>query len=146
MLQLLFALIWGAGALSYYGVAVAHAVDRVPAPLHARAIAGLLVVWAGGNIAGPLIAGLVMQQGALGAAGLFVYAGVGSLLLAVTMVRRSTRRDAVPAEAREPFATVQVSSLAAAELDPRVIEGAEAAASEEGPPPAATDNEGGADL
>jgi MFS family permease len=119
LLQLGLALVWGAGALSFYGVAVAHAVDRVPTELHAPAMAGLLVVWAAGTVTGPLIAGAVMQSG-LGATGLFLYAGVGLFVLTAAMIRRSYAREAVPAESREPFATVQASSILAAELDPRV--------------------------
>jgi MFS family permease len=119
LVQLLLALLWGSGALSFYGVAVAHAVDRVPASLHARAMAGLLVVWAAGTVLGPLFAGAVMQT-ELGGSGLFFYAGVGLLVLTAAMVRRSYAREAVPAEEREPFATVQATSMVAAQLDPRV--------------------------
>jgi MFS family permease len=141
VLPLVFGFIWGGGALSYYGVAVAHAIDRVPVSMHARVIAGLLVVWAAGNIVGPLFAGFVMQG--LGPPGLFVYAGIGSLILAAAMVRRSSDREPVPAAEREPFATVQASSLAAAELDPRVVEPVKegAAAAAEAPQKQASETE-----
>jgi len=140
-LQLALALVWGAGALSFYGVAVAHAVDRVPPVLYARAMSGLLVVWAGGTVVGPLLAGLVMQVG-LGGAGLFVYAGVGLALLAAAMAHRSTAREPAAERAREPFAPVQASSLVAAELDPRTQEAEEeAAASLEPEPPFETEPE-----
>jgi MFS family permease len=131
-LQLLFAFALGAGSMSYYGVAVAHAVDRAAAPMHARVIAGLLVVWAAGNVVGPLIAGVVMQ--AVGSGGLFVYAGVASLLLAVAMARRSSKREPVAAEDREPFATAPATSLAAAGIDPRVVAPLKTSGGEAGAP------------
>jgi MFS family permease len=128
-LVLPLAFVWGAGAYSHYGIAVAHAVDRVPPHLHARAMAGMLLVWAAGNVVGPLIAGAAMQT-PLGPRGLFVYAALGLIAMTAAMVRRSYARDPVPPEAREPFATVQASSMVAAELDPRV---ADAPAAEDEP-------------
>jgi MFS family permease len=119
MLVLALAFVWGAGAYSHYGIAVAHAIDRIPASLHARAMAGLLLVWAAGNVVGPLVAGAVMQS-PLGARGLFVYASIGVAALALAMVRRVYARQPASPEGRERFATVQASSIAAAELDPRV--------------------------
>jgi len=57
---LLFA-IWGAGALSYYGIAVAHLGDRTPRSELPAASSGLLFVWAGGTIVGPAIGGLLVE-------------------------------------------------------------------------------------
>ncbi|MGD2134075.1 MAG: MFS transporter, partial [Maricaulaceae bacterium] len=117
-LRLSLAFIWGAGALSFYGVAVAHAIDRAPHEQHARVMGGLLLIWAGGNVVGPPVAGLVMQAG-IGSAGLFVYAGLGLAGLAFLQTRRLASREQVEPEQREPFATVHATSMAAAELDPR---------------------------
>ena len=117
-LHLVLAFVWGAGALSFYGVAVAHAIDRSDPRVHARTMAGLLLVWAGGNVIGPPLAGLVMQAG-LGGAGLFVYAGLGLAGLSFLMVRRSAKRAAAGPGQREPFAAVNATSFAAADLDPR---------------------------
>lgn len=113
-----FALIWGGGALSFYGIAVAHAIDRAPRDQHPSVMAGLLIVWAAGSVAGPVLAGLMMQAG-LGGAGLFVYAGLALAGLAFLMARRSAAREAVRPAERERFVTVQASSIAAADLDPR---------------------------
>lgn len=115
------AFLWGAGAYSHYGIAVAHAIDRMPASMHARAMAAMLLVWAAGNVVGPLIAGAVMQS-PLGDRGLFLYAGLGLVVLALAMVRRAAAREGVAPEGREPFQTVQATSIVAAELDPRIAD------------------------
>jgi MFS family permease len=137
---LALAFLWGAGAYSHYGIAVAHAIDRMPASVHARAMAGMLLVWAAGNVVGPLIAGAVMQS-PLGDRGLFLYAGLGLVALTVAMVRRTYAREAAPPEEREPFATVQATSIAAAELDPRIAD-APAAGSDGDDPPTPQDPTG----
>jgi MFS family permease len=121
LLALGLAFVWGAGSYSHYGIAVAHAIDRVPASMHARAMAGMLLVWAAGNVVGPLIAGAVMQS-PLGDRGLFLYASLGLAALTAAMIRRTYVREPVGLEGREPFAPVQASSIAAAELDPRVVD------------------------
>lgn len=112
------AALWGAGSMSFYGVAVAHAADRA-APGQATAMmAGILVVWAIGALAGPLIAGLVMTS-PLGPSGLFAYAGAALLLLTIAMFLRRAETPAVPRADKSPFAIAPATSTSMAQLDPR---------------------------
>jgi MFS family permease len=136
MLIYSIAFIWGAGALSFYGVAVAHAADRAPHGQQTPMMAGVLLAWAAGSTAGPVVAGLFMQVG-LGPSGLFIYAAVAYAALAAAMMSRRGARPLTEAEidAKIPFAPIAATSTAAAELDPRADtpEDAEDAA----PPPVA---------
>jgi MFS family permease len=109
----LFAL-WGAGALSFYGIAVAHMADRAAPAALTRATSGLLFVWAAGAIAGPPLMGLAAEIG--GGAGLFFFASLGAFACAGYMfVRRKSRQAA--AERRGDGASAdQATSVAAADL------------------------------
>lgn len=118
-LVIILALVWGGGALSVYGVSVAHALDRASPSQRASVMAGLLMMWAAGAAIGPFLAGLVVQAG-LGGAGLFVFAGLCLAALSFAMVRRSAARAAVDPDARAPFAVARATSVAATQLDPRI--------------------------
>jgi len=108
----LFAL-WGAGGLSYYGVAVAHMADRAEPGQIARATSGLLFVWAFGSILGPALLGWIVDlTDALPA--IFWFAAAANLLVALAMFWRRASRPA-PQE-KEPFANKTATSVSAAEL------------------------------
>lgn len=115
---MVLAFTFGAGALSYYAVAVAHAADKAQPDQATSMMAGILVIWGIGSIVGPLIAGVVMTT-PLGAAGLFAFAGVSLACLALAMFTRAVNTDAVNAEEKEPFNASQATSLALSEIDPR---------------------------
>lgn len=105
--------VWGAGSLSYYGIAVAHMADRTSTANMAHAVAGLLFVWAIGSIFGPLIAGFVADR-TEGARGLFGYAAIIGVLVCVSMGLRL--RVPGPARAEKgAFAPQAESSVAAGE-------------------------------
>ncbi len=94
--------IWGAGALSYYGVCVAHAIDRAKASEVTQVMSGILFIWAAGSILGPIFAGLVNRV--FGFQGLFLQASVLLLGLAVYMlarVRTRPLRDETPVQAAD---------------------------------------------
>jgi MFS family permease len=110
---ILFAL-FGAGALSYYGIAVAHMADRAAHGQIARAAAGLLFVWAGGSILGPMIVGVLADVFGLGA--VFAFSGLGCAALAGLMLWRRQARAAPEPTTKEAFAPKQATSVAAAEL------------------------------
>lgn len=115
---LLIAATWGAGSMSFYGVAVAHAADRA-APGQATAMmSGILVVWACGAIAGPLLAGAAMAS-SLGPPGLFAYAGLGLLMLSIAMFVRRADTPPVPQAEKSAFAIVPATSMSLAQIDPR---------------------------
>jgi MFS family permease len=109
--------VWGAGALSFYGLCVAHAIDRTPRGRVPRVMSGLLFVWAAGSIVGPLMSGFAMRMA--DRVGLFGLAGVLLLVLAILMVVR-VRQRAAPSEAQqEEWKPIQPTPLASVELDPR---------------------------
>ena len=109
--------VWGAGALSFYGLCVAHAIDRTPRGRVPQVMSGLLFVWAAGSIVGPAMSGTAMRLA--DRVGLFGLAGVLLLVLAGLMVLR-VRQRAAPTEAQqEEWSPVTPTSLAAVELDPR---------------------------
>lgn len=109
--------VWGAGALTFYGLCVAHAIDRTDKKQIPQVMSGLLFVWAAGSIIGPLLSGYMMRSG--GPAGLFGLAGVLLVVLALVMVWRVGQR-AAPAQAeQEDWSPILPTPLASVELDPR---------------------------
>jgi MFS family permease len=109
--SLVFAL-WGAGALSFYGIAAAHMADRAEPGQLARATSGLLFVWAVGSVIGPILLGLITDN--VGTAALFWYAGVLALVIAVAMMWRRAAREI--SRIKIPFLNNSGTSVAAAEL------------------------------
>jgi MFS family permease len=103
---------WGAGALSFYGLAVAHMADRAEPGRLAQSTAGLLFVWAAGSIVGPMIMGPVVDV--FDVAGMFWFAGTAALAVCVAMFwRRNTREAAVQ---KEEFSPQQGTSVSASEI------------------------------
>ena len=113
--------LWGGGSLTFYGLAVAHAADRAPEGQAANAIAGLLMVWGSGAVAGPVVAGALMTT-PLGPSALFAMAAALLALLALAMVYRRATAGPIAAAEKEPFAPVSATSVGIAELDPRGYE------------------------
>ncbi|GAB4197193.1 MAG: MFS transporter [Thalassobaculales bacterium] len=109
--------LWGAFALSIYGICVAHANDFAPQGQTVSVSSGLLLCWAVGSIVGPLLATQTMAW--IGPPGLFLQAGVAAAAMAGFVGWRMTRRKPVPVEERAPWSTVPTTSPAAAALDPR---------------------------
>lgn len=108
--------LWGAASLAYYGIAVAHAADRSRVEELPAIASGLLMVWAGGALIGPLVFGLV-YSGPLGARGMFLLAALVSFGLAAAMFWRRRSRAPVPAEEREPYVNLQATSAELADID-----------------------------
>jgi MFS family permease len=105
---------WGAGALSFYGIGVAHMADRSEPGQMARATAGLLFVWAAGSIAGPMLQGPIMDLTGVG--GIFWFAGTALVVLTGAMVWRRQTREPPPPARKEPFQNQPATSIALAEL------------------------------
>jgi MFS family permease len=104
--------LWGAGALSFYGIAVAHMADRAEPGKLAQSAAGLLFVWAAGSIIGPLIMGPLVDL--FDIAGMFWFAGAAALFVCVAMFwRQSTREGPVT---KEEFSPQIGTSVAAGEI------------------------------
>lgn len=110
--------IWGAGSLSFYGVCVAHGVDRVDDEDVTSMMSMLLIVWAFGSVLGPLIAGVIMQT-SLGASGLFAYAGACLAVLIVIMLFRRIEQSSVPDEDQTDWQPAMPAGLPGGDLDPR---------------------------
>ena len=103
--------LWGAGALSFYGIAVAHMADRAAPGRLAQSAAGLLFVWAAGAVVGPIVQGPIVDR--FGVAGMFWFAGAGALAMCLAMFWRRTARE--PASAKGDF-TPDGASVAAGEI------------------------------
>ncbi|MGE0045841.1 MAG: MFS transporter, partial [Hyphomonadaceae bacterium] len=121
---LVLAGLWGAGSMSFYGVAVAHAADRAAPGQTTGMMAGILVTWAVGALVGPLIAGAMMTAG-YGARALFLYAALGLACLAAAVAVRRARAAAPAPEEKSPFTVSPATSTAAAAIDPRTDDLAE---------------------
>jgi MFS family permease len=104
--------VWGAGALSFYGIAVAHMADRAEPGRLAQSVAGVLFVWATGSVIGPLILGPVVDV--FDVAGMFWFAGAAAMLVCAAMFWRRTTREG-PAT-KEEFAPQIETSVAAGEI------------------------------
>jgi MFS family permease len=103
---------WGAGALSFYGIAVAHMADRAEPGRIAQSAAGVLFVWAVGSVIGPLAMGPLVDI--FGVGGMFWFAGGVALAVASLMFwRRTTREGPV---IKEEFAPQLGTSVAAGEI------------------------------
>lgn len=115
---LLVAGLWGAGSMSFYGIAVAHAADRAAPGQATGMMAGILVVWAVGALIGPLIAGAAMSS-SLGPSGLFAFAAAGLSLLTIAMFVRRVRVASATAEEKAPFTVAPATSMSLTQIDPR---------------------------
>lgn len=111
-------MLWGAGSLSFYGLCVAHAIDRAPPRQIPQVMSGLLFVWAVGSVIGPPLSGLAIRLGA-GPSGLFLLAGALALVLAGAMALRQAARREVARGEQEPWELTQPSSVAGPKIDPR---------------------------
>jgi MFS family permease len=104
--------LWGAGALSFYGIAVAHMADRAEPGRLAQSAAGVLFVWAAGSVIGPIVMGPLVDL--YDVAGMFWFAGFAAVFVAAAMFwRRSTREGPLT---KEEFAPQLGTSVAAGEI------------------------------
>lgn len=110
--------LWGAGSLSFYGISVAHGIDRVRTEEVTELMSGLLFVWATGSVVGPIVSGLAMRAG-FGAPGLFLAAGALLFVLAASMLVRRAAKAGPKDAAQEDWNLTAPMSVAGAELDPR---------------------------
>ena len=117
-LPVVFALagVWGAGSLSFYGVAVAHAADRAEPGQSAKMMSGILMIWATGSMLGPALAGGVMSLS--GGGGLFLFAAGGLFVLAAAMLYRRVGTKQVAEIDKGEFAPSTATSTSAADLNP----------------------------
>ncbi|HET6619038.1 MAG TPA: MFS transporter [Dongiaceae bacterium] len=110
-------LLLGGFLATIYPTAVAHAFDYIDRSRMVAANSGMLLAWAVGATAGPLVASSVM--GPAGPSGLFVFIASIAVILAVYTRWRMSRRAAKPAEEQSKFVPVPSTSAIAGALDPR---------------------------
>jgi len=110
--------LFGIAALPFYGLAVAHANDRIPRESFVEASATLLMLNALAACFGPSIAAQVIDIWGSGA--LFLYTAAIHVAMSVFIIYRLTMRDALIGETRDKFEMMpQQGSPAVLELDPR---------------------------
>jgi MFS family permease len=109
-------LLLGGFLATIYPTAVAHAFDYIDRSQMVAANSGMLLAWAVGATAGPLVASSFM---AIGPAGLFVFIAGVAITLAIYTRWRMSRRAAKPAEEQSKFVPVPSTSAIAGALDPR---------------------------
>lgn len=97
----LVAAAWGAFAFPVYSLGVAHANDHADAGEFVETAAGLLLLYAAGAVAGPLLASAVV--GLSGPAALFSFSAAVHALLFGYVAWRTTRSAPVPAERHVEF-------------------------------------------
>ena len=110
-------LLLGGFLATIYPTAVAHAFDYLDRSQMVAANSGMLLAWAVGATAGPLIASSVM--GLLGSSGLFIFVATMAVALALYTRWRMLRRAAKPADEQSKFVPVPSTSAIAGALDPR---------------------------
>lgn len=110
----LLAALWGAASLSWYAVAVAHAVDRSRVEELPALASGLLMIWVGGAIMGPILGGMA-YSGPLQARGVFLLAATACAVLIAILVVRRRQRGPVDRSEQHPFVYLDTSSALLAE-------------------------------
>jgi len=134
---LALAAVYGCFAMPIYSLSAAHMNDFVEPGGFVEAASGLLLVYAGGAVAGPMIASALMRG--VGPKGLFIFTSASHALLVCFAIYRMTRRARAPEEDRAKFVdSLRVVQVVAA-VDPLAetaeTKRAEETASEPAQPP-----------
>jgi MFS family permease len=117
---LVLATLYGAAALPIYGIAAAHANDKLAADQYVPASSTLLLCYGLGAVFGPVTASQTMV--ALGPSGLFVFlATVGALAGAFVLWRLAYRAPSAP-ETKGTFVATPATTPVALNLSPQAEE------------------------
>lgn len=114
-ITVLLCALWGAGALSFYSVSASHATDRTEAGMITQVMSGMLFVWAGGSVLGPILTGIVADT-QLGQAGVFAAVAVGYFILGASNLWRLFVRERPDARHRAPFHPLGATSVVQAKV------------------------------
>lgn len=111
-------ILFGAAIFPMYGIAVAHANDFAAPDEFIKIAGGLLLLLGFGMMLGPVFASLAMES--IAPEGLFGFAAVVHLLLALYVLYRMSRREAPD---RDPFQGMPLKAVTpeSAALDPRAM-------------------------
>ena len=101
-----------------YPICVAQAFDYIDRDRYVATSSGLLLSYAVGSTAGPILSALVM--GVMGPHGFFAYIAACMAAFAAFVLYRMLARAPLPAEEQEQVVPLPRMSPVAAELDPRL--------------------------
>ncbi len=128
-------MLFGAFALPLYALCAAHMNDFVEAGGFVEASSGLLLLYAGGAVVGPIVASAAMRG--MGPGGLFVFTAAVHAAMAGFAIYRMTLRAAPPESARGKFVDALRMASAVSVVDPLAgTPGHEYPAGPSSPPPA----------
>jgi MFS family permease len=108
----------GATMTTIYPICVAQAFDYLNRDKYVAASSGLLLSYAIGSTAGPVLGALVM--GVMGPHGFFAYIAACMAIFAAFVLYRMMVRTALPADKQEHVVSLPRMSPVASELDPRL--------------------------
>ncbi|MEZ5860047.1 MAG: MFS transporter [Geminicoccaceae bacterium] len=111
------AVLFGGAISSVYPICVAQTFDRLDRAHYVSASGRLLMIYALGAMAGPLLASAVMAV--RGPYSFFAFESVVAVGFAVFVGYGVWRRPPIPADQQEPFVAVSSVTPVAADLDPR---------------------------
>lgn len=112
------AFVFGLFALPLYALCAAHLNDQVIDDGYVEASSGLLLLYAAGAVAGPLIASLVMGQ--FGSSALFLFTGAIHILLTMFALFRVAFKDLPKEHEKMEFSDALVATGTVANLDPSI--------------------------
>lgn len=114
-ITVLLAAMWGAGAMSFYPVSAAHATDRAEPGQIAQIMSGMLFVWAGGSVIGPVITGAVADT-RLGQPGVFAVVALAYVFLGAVNFWSFLSERGRGGRARSAFTPIDQTSVVAGEI------------------------------
>lgn len=114
-ITVLLSALWGAGALSFYSISASHATDRTEPGQITQVMSGMLFIWAGGSVLGPLLTGVVADTKA-GQPGVFAAVAFGYFVLMAANVGRLFVRGRPEPSQRTPFQPVGSTSVVQAKV------------------------------
>ncbi len=132
-ITVLLSALWGAGALSFYSISAAHATDRTEPGQIAQAMSGMLFIWAGGSVAGPILCGAVADTRA-GQPGVFAAVAIGYFILLSANLWRVFIRERPGREKRSRFKLFGQTSVVQGKVVDEVEKAAETPGSPATPP------------
>ncbi|MDF1719358.1 MAG: MFS transporter [Minwuia sp.] len=107
--------VFGMFAFPLYSLCVAHANDHVEGQSFVEAASGLLLTYAAGAVAGPVLASIVISFA--GAGGLFFFTCAIHLLFVGFVILRMRRREAAPEAERGDFVEAMNAGLTIIPMD-----------------------------
>lgn len=131
-ITVLLSALWGAGALSFYSISAAHATDRTDPGQIAQVMSGMLFIWAGGSVIGPILCGAVADT-KVGQPGVFAAVAIGYFILLAANLWRVFRRERPGEAKRSPFKLFGQTSV----VQGKVVDEGESAAKSPDSQPAA---------